>query len=838
MREIINAIENDLGAGPKEIIFNSNFHRFPIKRTDKDGWYVAQTINKNSETHFMCAYGSWKDFEGTKRTWFSWEDDPLEPQKYSALNRQAKKLIKIAEDEKEKEQIQKAKKAENIFSKLETIGESPYLKNKSIPDLFGARLQKDTLVVPIKNSIDKITSLLFIKADGTKRFLAGGKKQGGSFHIGPEIKEKSTVYICEGFATACSVHMATKETTIVAFDSNNLFNVAQLIRQKSPTIRIVICADNDGEKLINNKMKNPGIEAAEKAAKSSNGVMVFPPDSPMDFNDMHMSLGLDSVREVILGAEIKKMPTIRPLGVSEGRFFYFFTSQTNTVLSFGISEFTSTSLTALCADMNYWKSTYPSKRGSYDKEAAIADLISQCSEVGVFDSTRVRKSGVWSDAGKTIINTGYSLYVDGEQINYTDLKSHYVYCVGKQLPQPTSSIDKNQVEEFLSLISQLSWKDKQLAPIYLLGWLFVAPISGSIRWRPHMWITGPAGSGKSWVKQRVVSKILNYAEQAQGTATEASIRQNLSSCSMPVIFDEAEGEDRNSSQRIDNIIEMLRNASDSVTPISKGTPSGKPLNFLVRFSAVLFSIKVGLQFKQDFSRFVCLDMITGNKDNFNAVAPKIDELLTMDFCDQFFSRSVNMLPIFHKNFNVFSKALQSLGTARFADQHGTLLAGYYTALNDDIVSEDMAGFLVNNVFDLEKELEEDAEKDEESCLEYFASSTVLDEYNRHHVIHVMVQNIINDPLNMRSDTETKINILGQNGIVVSKLSKNIGDDYEFVCISCENKAAKKIFSDTSWANKRWHKVLLRLEGAKKGTAKILKRPAKAIKIPIKVFLKE
>lgn len=837
MREIINAIENDLGAGPKEIVFNSNFHRFPIKRTDKDGWYVAQTINKNSETHFMCAYGSWKDFEGTKKTWFSWEDDPLEPQKYAALNRQAKKLIKIAEDEKEKEQIEKAKKAENIFSKLETIGESPYLKKKGFSDLFGARLQKETLVVPIKNSINKITSLLFIKPDGTKRFLAGGKKQGGSFQIGPEIKEKSTVYICEGFATACSVYMATKEITIVAFDSNNLFNVAQLIRQKSPMIRIVICADNDGEKLINNKMKNPGIEAAEKAAKASNGVVVFPPDSPMDFNDMHMSLGLDSVREVILGAEIKKMPTIRPLGIrhnsDESTSFCFFTSNSNTIVNLKANEFTPSNLLLLNSDVNYWKTLYPNKSGSaVDAIQAASSLMSQCYEVSEFSRARVRKSGVWKDGTKIIVNTGNNLLIDKKPVDYADFKSSYIYCASNaKLPAPTKALEKEKVDDFFNLLSKLSWKEKNQGPIYLLGWLFIAPLSGTLRWRPHIWITGARGSGKSWIHSEVVSKILYYGEISEGTSTEASIRQNLNSASIPLIFDEADGDKTNSARRIDNIIEMLRSASSSVTPIKKGTPSGKVLEFLTRFSAALFSIKVGLEHSQDISRFTCLEMLAGNKEDFQICAPQIEEMLTSEFCDQFFYRSVFMIDNFKKNFAVFSKVLQTISTARFADQHGTLLAGYYTALNDDVVTTEMAEFICKNLVHIEDDLSSDTEKDEDDCASHLANSIIKDQHNQNYAVHELVRDVssvASNPIKPNS-YDFKVKTLGLSGISVSKCG-------QFVHVSKKNAAVRKLFNGTSWSNRRWEGSLLRIFGAKDTTSKIIGKVDRAIKLPINAII--
>ena len=53
--------------------------------------------------------------------------------------------------------------------------------------------------------------------------------------------------ICEGYATGASIHEASKETVIVAFDSGNLLPVATSFREKFPSKIIIIAADDDSK---------------------------------------------------------------------------------------------------------------------------------------------------------------------------------------------------------------------------------------------------------------------------------------------------------------------------------------------------------------------------------------------------------------------------------------------------------------------------------------------------------------------------------------------------------------------------------------------------------------
>src|SRR3546814_12688673 len=78
----------------------------------------------------------------------------------------------------------------------------------------------------------------------------------------------------------------------------------------------------------------------------------------------------------------------------------------------------------------------------------------------------------------------------------------------------------------------------------LAGWIAIAVICGALNWRPHVWLTGSSGSGKSWLLDNVIRPLIGaIAVYCQSNSTEAGIRQTLATDARPVLFDEAESED-------------------------------------------------------------------------------------------------------------------------------------------------------------------------------------------------------------------------------------------------------------------------------------------------------
>jgi putative DNA primase/helicase len=178
----------------------------------------------------------------------------------------------------------------------------PYLKQKGITALSGRIKQHEgCLIIPVFGINGELNGLQRIDAEGRKRFLAGTRKKGSFF----SIPGNGTYLICEGFATGVSLHKATGASIAVAFDAGNLSNIAKAISKKVDHRNVIIAGDNDSWKSEVGQ-KNVGADIAKKAAQEIGARCVLPKfqrsdgKKTTDFNDLHRSEGLETVKKQIL----------------------------------------------------------------------------------------------------------------------------------------------------------------------------------------------------------------------------------------------------------------------------------------------------------------------------------------------------------------------------------------------------------------------------------------------------------------------------------------------------------------------------------------------------------
>ena len=86
-------------------------------------------------------------------------------------------------------------------------------------------------------------------------------------------------------------------------------------------------------------------------------------------------------------------------------------------------------------------------------------------------------------------------------------------------------LSDDEAKGFSDALECASWKRPE-GGVILAAWIALAPVSGALEWRPHLWMTGPAGTGKSWLMEHVCSKLLRgLSLYVQGATTEAGLRQ-------------------------------------------------------------------------------------------------------------------------------------------------------------------------------------------------------------------------------------------------------------------------------------------------------------------------
>lgn len=243
-----------------------------------------------------AVFGCWRGGDFTY-TWQRKRDgQPMSQADITAWRKQAAQVRAQAQAEREAGYRKTADLAAKRWQTATPATTHPYLSAKGIK-AYVARIDDDALVIPVYGSTDIIQSLQTIAPDGSKRFMSGGKMAGGRCWIGGSFEPSNPIIICEGYATGATIHEATGQPVVVAFNAGNLLAVAQSIYDVNPEARVVIAGDDDKA-----TPGNPGRTKATQAAKAVNGIAVFPKCKGSDFNDMAVEMGAQAVADFILAA--------------------------------------------------------------------------------------------------------------------------------------------------------------------------------------------------------------------------------------------------------------------------------------------------------------------------------------------------------------------------------------------------------------------------------------------------------------------------------------------------------------------------------------------------------
>ena len=138
------------------------------------------------------------------------------------------------------------------------------------------------LLSPMADADGKLWSLQTIDPDGTKKYLAGGRRM-GTFSTYGNFSGTDAIGIGEGVATVKAVHDTTWMPTVAGYDAGGLMAAAQAMRQLYPDRALVMLADNDHENPLKEPARaNAGLDKATEAARAVNASVALPSWSVAD----------------------------------------------------------------------------------------------------------------------------------------------------------------------------------------------------------------------------------------------------------------------------------------------------------------------------------------------------------------------------------------------------------------------------------------------------------------------------------------------------------------------------------------------------------------------------
>lgn len=309
----------------ERIIMDGRKHRYRIfgdKKGERTGEYCVY-VDESPAGWFK----SYRPSYGADYTmWFMDRDNSRE---YTA----EEKASFIEAKRKEREEREKSEKQQraNALQKARMRWDNAtdvnpkhgYMVKKKLTHGHGAKQLGHQIVIPYFDIDGDLQTVQTIDSDGSKLFQSGAAKRGNfcvlSVVAQPDlggypfsaISNNGIIWLCEGWATGCSIQEATGDSVVVAADAGNLEPVLDSLRRKYSSREIVIAADQD-------KYKNNGNTGMSEAIRlfEEKGIPIVEPhfsdnDKLTDWNDYAIKHGLKNTKKALYEGlkRIKELPS-------------------------------------------------------------------------------------------------------------------------------------------------------------------------------------------------------------------------------------------------------------------------------------------------------------------------------------------------------------------------------------------------------------------------------------------------------------------------------------------------------------------------------------------------
>lgn len=501
------------------------------------------------------------------------------------------------------------------------------------------------------------------------------------------------------------------------------------------------------------------------------------------------------------------------VGNSDQSYFFYLRHSRDIV---SLSSMTPINLYRL-APKSFWDELYSYGDNSADLAQAASDIYEKSRDVGAFDPNRIRGRGVWLDKKRVVVNTGSKLIVDNLETNLDQFNSKYFYVLNSwnysdnERAAPSTREEGNRL---LEICSKFKWHNISSSKL-LLGWIFISRVAGSLPIRPHVWITGSRGTGKSTLLEKFVDPAMGYEDgklYALSNSTEAGLRQSLKFCSIPIVADEFEITQQ-TRYRINSIIEMFRGCwSSSNARAIKGSAGGTAQSYTLNSPALVSSIGVVLENDADRSRFSVLELDKHDSNPETALMLEKDlSYVTPEMGERFFARACLHIDNIIECSRILKPIISIRSDSRAGDQIGTLLAGYWMATNDKVIAEDEANSLVEDYLTLSKVFEDREEiSDEQACLTHLLTQRV----NISFIGGSVAQIITKAHEAMKQIEKGVLKRESYDAGVISELISlgiKVKDDRFF--IANRNAELSKLYRDSKWCSGNWGDALKKLPEA-------------------------
>jgi hypothetical protein len=313
----------------------------------------------------------------------------------------------------------------------------------------------------------------------------------------------------------------------------------------------------------------------------------------------------------------------------------------------------------------------------FDPEVVGNALMDACSAAGYAEAVELRRDGIWPYRDGLIFHAG-DVILEGAAEHRPGLRDRqviYTGCMARPRPaaEPATMAQVAEIAADLGLWHYAA----PAAPRLLLGLVACGLLGAAIPWRPHVFLRGPRGAGKSTLTNLIAAAC--GAGEPSTDITAAGLRRLFDARSGLIPLDEREAD----AQGVNRVVEIMRGSSDgrgSVT-IQADPDSGGSKAWRVAGSFLFAAITLPPLTDADVSRITLVQLKKLLVDRRGEAEAAIGRAAALH--PALLRRMLDAWPRWRQTWPVAREAALRLdATSRSADQLGALFAGYWLLAED------------------------------------------------------------------------------------------------------------------------------------------------------------
>ena len=369
------------------------------------------------------------------------------------------------------------------------------------------------------------------------------------------------------------------------------------------------------------------------------------------------------------------------LGMREGSY-YFFNKRTNELVPAGATSISKMDFLLRLAPLAFWNYIL-SQTGEHVPARQLlhwADYINREGErMEPFNNEFVRGVGTWLDGQDIVFNNGRRVFGKKENNGY-----YYTSSTVVANTYPTDTVDVVRRQEFINVLSMFNWAGVTNV-ISVAGWIVSAIVCGALKFRPHIWLAAPTGSGKTSLINKVIKPALGTgASNSVLSSTTAGLRRQIGNNAQGQLFDELDPKHKTDKEMVEQLMVLLRvgsSESGGIVMADRNSNTGTVMNKINAsfFLSGIYRPEIDRASQSRIAMVELSDYTDEQPDNYwhKEMLPAI-ESLDEEYYKKLRWTAISETNTINHNADIFANSMSGIvSTTRMSELIGALYAGYH-----------------------------------------------------------------------------------------------------------------------------------------------------------------